>query len=118
LFLASFNFWCVESGKQFSGFYPLAHDYWHVGYAAGCLGLNGRPETGSHRAQYLLEGNQRLGFGGLGADLNRRLGFRGSVAPVRFMATGEENHCRRQGEQGCPRPTWECNPIERAILRS
>jgi len=94
LFQASFNFWRIESGKRFSGFYPLAHDYWHVDYAAGCLGLNGRAEPGSHRAHYLLDDNQRFGFGGLGADSNRRLGFRGSVALVRFMATGEENHCR------------------------
>jgi hypothetical protein len=115
LFQASFNFWRMESGKQFSSFYLLAQDYWHVGYAAGRLGLHGRAELGSHRADYLLDGNQRFGFDGLGADLNRRqLGFRGNVALVRLVATGKEHHPRWQSEQVRPQPTTSgCIPTLR-----
>jgi hypothetical protein len=114
LIQASLDFWRIESGKQFSGFYFLPQDYWQVGDAAGCPGLNGRAELGSHRAHYVLNGGRRFGFDGLGADLNQwQITLAGSVALVRFAAAGEEHHARWQCEYVRPQPTQcRCNRIK------
>jgi hypothetical protein len=114
LFQASLDFWRIESGNQFSCFYFLAQNYWHVVDAAAYLGLDGRAQLGSESAHDVFHADQGFGFDSLGPDLNRRqLRLHGRVALVRFVAAGKEHHPRWQSEQvRPPRTTCGCNPIE------